>query len=415
MVEDALEKCPAKFKWQARNDDNSVIVGQGYLVQACGGPVFIQDLENRRRLGTLEDFANIQKLYQSSNVVDLVGYSPVDPSDVKPEERHIYMMYEIIKNTDKPVFGYVCGGKKAGKMLDMMEIAFGQEGVMQNSYVAAISVNPRSPLCWSEEQLDTLNEYARRNQIVSPAPCSMAGFTTPMSLLGTTVVNNAEILSGIVLAQLINPGNPILYNVASTVGNMQYGTWCSGAPEMMLQQLTALQVARDLYHLPNRVTCGITDSKLVDYQAGIETMQNVMMGMLGGGNIIHEAMGVLDNIMTVSYEKMILDEEIIGRVKRIWEGVDSSEEALSVSVIQEVGPGGTYIDHQNTFRHCRELWRPTVSNWDTYAGWEKQGSEDVVMKANRMYKERLRNAPDTLIDSGIDKELRAYMQQALRK
>ena len=137
--------------------------------------------------------------------------------------------------------------------------------------------------------------------------------------------------------------------------------------------------------------------------------------MLGGGNIIHEAMGVLDNIMTVSYEKMILDEEIIGRVKRIWEGVDSSEEALSVSVIQEVGPGGTYIDHQNTLQHCRELWRPTVSNWDTYAGWEKQGSEDVVMKANRMYKERLRNAPDTLIDSGIDKELRAYMQQALRK
>lgn len=413
MVENALELCPSTFRWQAKNDARSITVGEGFAIQPNGGPKDIQDLEKGRRAGSLEDYANIQKLCQASDVISIVGSAPVDPYEVEVNEKHLYIMYEILKNTDKPFMGYIVHGHQARQMLDMAEIAMGQKDFLLDNYTIAVSVNPLSPLAYTKDQLETTIEYTKRKQPVFILPCILAGVSGPISLLGTVVQQNTEILAAIVLVQLINPGNPIVYSPSSTAANMRSGGYITGPPEASLINTANLQMALDLYSLPTRTMCGMTDSKTIDYQAGYETMQNLMMGMLSGAHIIHQCLGVLDSIMCTSYEKFIIDEELLSRVMRISKGIDTSEDALSVDVIQEVSHKGEYLTHDSTFQHFSDFWQPTVSVWDSYGEWEEKGSEDIVVKANRRFKEILKSCPDSLIDPALDNDLKTYMEKVL--
>jgi trimethylamine--corrinoid protein Co-methyltransferase len=304
---------------------------------------------------------------------------------------------------------------KTIQMLDMVEMAFGSKDVMSTHYVVGVTINPLSPLTYGTEVLETLVEFAKRKQPILILPCILAGVTGPINLIGTSVLQNAEILAGMVLVQMINPGNPVVYSPASTVGNMRTGGYITGPPEQFLINITNLQLARDMYHLPTRVMCGMTDSKEVDCQAGFETMQNLMMGILSGANIIHESLGVLDSIMTISYEKFIIDEELIQRVFRIADGVNASEQALSVDVIQEVGTGGTYLTHDSTYERFGNLWKPSVSNWDDYDTWKENGSESILVRANKKFKEVLQNCPESMMDGCLEKELKTYVHTILEK
>ena len=416
IVSQALETSPATYRWQAGNDAYSVTVGdkkEKLLLQPNGGPVFIQDLDKGRRPATLEDFANIIKLCQAGDEVSLVGSFPVEPSDVNQAEKHLHMMYETLKNTDKPVIAFETSGVKAVQMLDMVEIALGRRDFLRNNHCVAVAVTPTSPLTYEPTACETIIEFAGRNQPIFLTVAIMAGFSGPISLIGTAILQNAEVLAGITLAQLVNPGNPVVYSNGSSVANMKNGNFISASPEMMLIHLAGMQMSLDYYHLPTRSMCGMTDSKLIDCQAGYETMQNLMVGALGGAHMVFECLGVLDAIMTTSYEKLVIDLEIAGRVMRIREGMDTSDKEQAVKVIQEMGHQGKYITHPDTLTQFRGRWLPTLSDWETYENWVEAGSEDVTVRANRKYKEILQNAPETLIDPAVDQALNDYIQRAL--
>jgi trimethylamine---corrinoid protein Co-methyltransferase len=413
LIEQSLSQCPKTFKWRALNDSKSLEIGKGLYAQAGGGTVYIHDLDHGRRPSKLVDFTNIQKLYQSSEVIDITGFSPVDPGDLDAKDKHLYMQYEILKNTDKPVHGHVCGGRQAGQMLDMMEIAFGEDNLMQKHHVMGLSINSISPLGFGEDQIDTLFEYAGRNQIIIAAPMAIGGASAPLSHVGMTVLVNAEILAIVVLAQLINPGNPVLLAPSSSFADMRTGAYSSGIPDGMLHLVSHIQLCRDLYKLPTRVLCGSCDSKTVDAQAGYETMQNIMTCVFAGAGLLAHVSGVLEGIMTISYEKMMIDEELVRRAKYMaTRSIDVSDEALSVDVIKEVGSGGTFLTHQSVYENCRDyLFTPGVSDWLNYAEWQREGSLDVVARANKMFKERLAAAPESLLDSAVQKNLQAYVEK----
>ncbi|ATW27444.1 trimethylamine methyltransferase family protein [Candidatus Formimonas warabiya] len=414
-IEQALETCPRTFSWMARNEKHAVVVGEECLIQPNAGPVYIQDLDRGRRLALLEDYCNIQKLCQASDVVNLAGHIPVNPSDVNQQEKHLRIMHAMIKHADKPLIGHTVYRKQAQEMLDMMEIAIGKKGCLQDKHYLGVVVNPLSPLAYSEDALETMLVYAENKQPIVIAPAIMAGVSGPISLLGTVVQQNAEILAGIVLVQLINPGNPVVYSTASTTAFMKRASYCAGTPEAMLINIPNLQMGQDFYHLPVRTMCGITEAKTIDSQSGFETMQSVMMGMLGGAHILVQCLGVLDALMTTSYEKFIIDEEIIRRVKCVAGGIDNSDNALAVDVIQEIGPTGTYLTHQSTYEHFRERWAPTISNWEPYDNWAKAGGEEIVIAANRKLKEILHHAPPSLIDAALDQELMRYIHQLIEE
>lgn len=411
IIEKALESAPSKFKWYARNEDSSLNVGDGerVAIQPNIGPVNIKDSESGAIPASLKDFINIQKICQASSVINVTGGNPVDPADIEPSKRHLMMMYETIKNTDKPMVSYTVRDLyQANEVLDMTEIAMGQKKFLELNHCIGASVTPLSPLTWGPDSLQMIMAYSKRNQIVFLPPAPMAGITGPISLIGTTVLQNTEILSGIVLAQLINPGSPVVYAVSASPGYLKSGRFVGGSPEMMMINIPGLQMGKDFYKLPVRTMCGITDSHDIDCQAGYETMQNIMGGILGGADIILESLGVLDSVMTTSYEKMIIDEEIISRVLRIREGVDTSDIESSIDVIQEIAHNGNYLVHQTTLENFRKRWVPTISNWDGK-------SDNLIQKANRKYKEILKNAPESLIDSELDKELLNYMESTFRR
>jgi trimethylamine--corrinoid protein Co-methyltransferase len=415
LIRQVIESAPQTFRWKAQNEDQSVTVGdpeEKLLLQPNSGPVFIQDLDHGRRTATIEDFANIIKLCQASDIVNLVGSFPVDPADLSPDQKHLYMMYEILKNTDKPLIGFETDGPKARQALDMVAIAMGQRDVLREHHCVGIAVCPLSPLSFRPSTCETIIEYAKQNQVIFFTAAIMAGFSGPISLFGTTILHNAEVLAGITLAQLVNPGNPVVYSIGSTVANMKNGNFITGSPEMMLIHLAALQMGLEYYRLPTRSMCGMTDSKIIDCQAGYETMQNLMTGILGGAHMIFECLGVLDAIMTTSYEKLMIDLEIIGRVLRIQRGIDTSGKEQALESIQKIGHKSAYIDHADTLANFRHRWRPALSEWGTYEDWQASGALDVGVRANRLYKEILKKAPQSLIDPEVDKALRAYIRHA---
>jgi len=409
-VDDALKTCPSTFKWRARKETASVTVGEGVLVQPGGGSVYIQDIEQGRREGRLQDFINIQKLYQSSDVVDMVGFSPVDACDIDQDSKSLDMQFEILKNTDKPIHGHVCGGKRAAEMLEMARIAFGEDDIFETSHIMGLSINPKSPLSIADDQISTLIEYVERNQIILPAPLSIGGVSGPLNPIGITTLVNAETLGVLVLTQLIKPGAPVLPAIGSSFAYMKNAAYCTGTPDQMLHEIINIQLVRDFYHLPTRINAGMCDAKTVDAQAGLETMQNVLMGVLAGCNMIAHTMGVLDAIMTISYEKMIIDEEILKRALYLSKPVNFTEEDLGVQLIGEIGHGGNFIAHDNTLKNCRSVFQPGVSHWGSYEDWFSKGAEDITVRANRAYKERLAAAPDSYLLPEVEKELQDYIR-----
>jgi trimethylamine--corrinoid protein Co-methyltransferase len=297
-------------------------------------------------------------------------------------------------------------------MFEMFEIAKGEKGYLKDHPSIYASINPLSPLAYDTIPTETIMTYARHGQPVTVLCCALAGISAPMSLMGTAVMQNAEILSGLVLTQLVNPGVPFIYAPASSVPNMQTGQYVTGSPESNVINMANIQLARQMYHLPTRTMAGLTDAKTIDAQAGFETMQNLFQCMMGGTSIINECLGVMDSIMTNSYEKFILDEEMIARILRFMEGMTGPNQDTSVDVIKEVGPRGSFLSHMSTMKICRNAWRPTVSSWDNFDRWQGNGSEDVTMAAAEKYKKILASAPQSTLDAQAEKELAAFVQRS---
>ena len=412
MAEEAMEQTPTTFLHQARNSDHSVTIGDGMAPHPNVGCVFIENFEEgTRRRGLLTDYADIQKLSQASKFCKLTGATPVAPDDVAPDERALYMLYATIKHTDKPLIGSCTTAKKAIQSLELVEMVFGTD-YLKDNYCVGVSTNPLSPLKYATEVLDTIIEYAKKRQPVYILPCAMAGATSPMHLFGSIVQQNAEAVAGMTLIQQISPGAPSVYCPASTMADMRTAMCVYAPPEQFLINSSCLQMAIDYYKVPTRIMNGMTDSKQPDIQAGFETMQNMLMGMLTGGHMMEQVFGVLDSIMSISLEKFIIDEECLSRVIKICEGIDTSEEALSMDVMQEVGPGGNYLQHKNTFLNFKNQWLPPMSNWHSYDKWVKDGKLDILSKANHKVKEILSAAPESMISPDLDKDLMAFIKKS---
>ncbi len=410
LVEKCLEKVPAKFTWKSRNPEHTKTLGDGYLLQPAAGTIKVHDLDGKIRAGTLKDYANFQKIYQCGDIYDLVGMIPVEPKDVDPRLKHLYMMYETLKHTDKPVNGFMTTGSQARAQLDMMEIAVGGRKVFENNHYMAVSIGVTTPLTYSWDPLETLLRYVKRNQVPTILCAPLAGVTSPFSMLGTTVLQNAEILAGIVLTQLLRPGHPVVYSPSAAAANMRTCGFSTGSPESMLINIANIQMGLDFYHIPVRAMSGFTDAKIPDFQAGAETMQNQMLGMLSGAHLLNESVGILDNILTVSYEKTILDGEIISRIKRISKGITGQDQDLCLESIQRVGHTGSYLTDPMTVENCRNRWIPTTSFWGTHEEWEKKGATDACKRANEMARQILLDAKEPIIDAALDQELLQYME-----
>ena len=404
LVAECLAKVPSTFRVDAVNPDRAVTVGGDLVIHPAGGEVFLKDADNNRHsTTTIKQFSDLQKIYQACDNINMTGYQPLSPGDVPLKTRGLHCLYETMLYTDKPWLApmdYVSGADKH-RELQMYEIVFGPEFV-RSHYLTWSIVTPESPLIFSEFSCESIMEFAQFNQPCAFVSAPMSGITGPIHLMGTMVLANTETLAGLCLAQCVNPGVPILPSASLTYGNMRLATWECASPDSAVMLAGAVQMYKDFYHMPARAQTGVTSSKCLDYQAGYESMQSLLLTALMDVDVTSQSAGTLENLMTISFEKTIIDDEIIARVRRILEGLRTDEEAFSLDLIKEVKHGDSYLMHMSTLKNFRSGYQPSIADWNNYDGWQKSKEPDIERRAQQKAKEIIENAKPLLDPSTAD-------------
>jgi len=412
LVEEQIRKAPAEFTLYARNSDFDVVIGGNHMVFVPGyGAAFVTDLDIGRREGSLKDFENFVKLTDTSSYQDICSGVVVEPTDVPPEIRHAQMIYTAMKYSAKPFMGSAMGYQGARDSIQMASILFGSQNVLSLKPRMISILCSLTPLVYDERMLGAIMEYARAGQPQLISSLGIAGATSPVTLAGTLAVQNAEVLAGIVLTQLIREGTPVVFAGASSSVDMHTGALSIGSPEMTLNTAATAQMAR-FYGLPVRSGGAVCDAKSPDAQASYESMMSLLAARFCGINFVLHSAGILESYNCISYEKFVIDDEMCGMIKRIKRGYEVDSDTLAFDVIQAVGPGGHFLDKDHTFDHFRtEFYQPQLSNRDDFVSWQAGGSSRSLERAHTRYKEILETYEAPELPADLDKDLLKYIEK----
>lgn len=400
LVEDAIFHAPSRIRLCGRDPRHDLTLeGQRVHAGTGGSALNVIDLDTgKRRPALLSDLASIARLVDALEHIDFF-MRPLTPSDVPREEVDLVKWRTAFQNTSKHVMGSAFFAGTAEKVLRMAEIiAGGRKRLRERPILSFIVCWLRSPLTMTEPNISILLELVKRRIPVVLSSAPMAGTTSPVTLAGTLVQLNAELLSGIALTQIVAPGSPVLYGAVPAAADLRTMSFASGAVETALLNAAAAQLAHH-YGIPVYNTAGLTEAKVPDIQAGYEKVFGCMAAGMAGGNIIHDAAGMLESALTVSYEQYVIDNEIIGMLKRMLLGIEVSDDTLAVDTICEVGPDGNYFSESHTVKHMRkEFYYPRLSNRQHYEDWVAGGEEDARIKARKIAKEILEtHRPEPLL------------------
>jgi trimethylamine--corrinoid protein Co-methyltransferase len=416
LVKEALGKAPSGVSIYARNPQKTMRFERGrvHFSPACT-PIFAYDLDSGlRRPATLKDFEDITRLMDYLERVD-EGFGAVYPQNIPEKTVHVHMMLAQAKNTSKCIRGLPQGATVARDCINMMSVVAGGEEELRRKPMLLCIVNSVSPLQWDMKNVGGALEYASMAQPVALTPEIMAGATGPVTLAGTMVQHNAEILSMLTLMQLMHPGTPVIYGAASTITDMRTSMLRLAAPELGLMHIGFAQLAEQ-YNLPTRGVAGVTDSKVLDVQAGYETAFNLLLAVLAGFNFVTYALGSMDLSLSVSYEKILTDHDLLGMVERLVRGVEVSDETIALDVISAVGPGGHYLAHKHTRDyHSKEHFIPQLLDTQPYDSWVKAGAKGLRDKAREEAKKILNEYHPAILDKDTEKQLEEYVAQVERR
>ena len=412
FVTEALESTPEDFVMHARNGNAGVRIGgnQNKMVVAPGnGTLFIQDMQGRRRRATIDDFDNIAKLCEHSRNVSLVGAIPVDPFDLPQKSKPARLVHHLMQYSNKPLIGQAATIKETQEVFDIIEMAMGGKGFLDDHVAIAYGVNPASPLYFEALTCETIQGYAARKQALFILPGLMPGLTGPMDFKGLAVLSNAENLAAIACIQMLNQGTPVVYSAGSFMVNMENFYPVTGSPQSVLVNIVGIQMAREFYSIPSRTMAGLTDAKKVDFQAGAETMQNLTLYTMAGVHVINECLGVLDAVTTTSYEKWMLDDELIDRLRTFSGGINQVAAENILDEMISVGPGGSYLELPSTYKNCRLLYRPEISDWNTFEDWKQAGECDVLQAAREKCDRILKDNTAILLPADMDLQITNFL------
>lgn len=405
LVEKALKTAPSTFKIRGRNG-KFVTFGEGHKVLApASGPLFVSRGDDHHRNLAL-DYLNFQKMDHTSKVINMLNPNLIEPSDIDREIVRDYQMAVCLKYTDKPLMGLTTSPRDCEHSLDMIRRFYDADP--DETYAFGL-VNPISPLKYDKTMLTACKYFAERNQATMFPCCSMPGATSPMTLSGTIVVNNAENLAGIVYAQLVRPGAPVVYANTSGGTDMRSITPMIGSPETALISLASAAMAH-YYGIPCRTGGSLADAKCVDYQCGVESTFTMLAAIMSTATFVLHSCGVMNSFNTLSYEKYLLDEQNIEMIMKFVNGMPIHTDEEELENISEVGPGGQYLESDHTFDYMREeVYMPLLFNKVGYAAWEAAGKKDAAQLANEAIDKRIESFVQPEISKAQEAVLREYI------
>jgi len=411
MLREVLATAPAEFTQHARNPAKSVLIGGKSVVfaPAYGSP-FVMDLDRGRRFGTLEDFRNFIKLAQASPNFHHSGGTICEPTDIAVNKRHLDMVMAHLTLSDRPFMGSVTAEERAEDSIDMARIVFGRDFVDGHCVILG-NVNVNSPLVWDGTMTRSLRAYARANQAAVIVPFILGGAMGPVTNAGAIAQSLAETMAGCALTQLERKGAPVIFGNFLSSMSLRSGSPTFGTPEPAIGSMVIGQLCRRL-NLPLRCSGNFTTSKLPDGQAMMEGTMSMLAAVQCGANFILHAAGFLDGLLSMSYEKFMLDADLCGSLHAYLDGVKVDDDQLAVDAFAEVGPGNHFFGCSHTMAHYETaFWDSELSDNEPFEKWEAAGSEDAATRANRAWKQRLAEYEAPPMEPGMREALEAFVAQ----
>jgi trimethylamine--corrinoid protein Co-methyltransferase len=405
-LDEVLAKAPSQFILHSRDDLNDVHLGGGEVYFANGGRVFrILDMATGGfRLTMLRDVAHTATLV---NHLDHINFYIIacQAHDLEPPYYHLNDFYHAFNHTTKHVMGGCDDSQGAQQMWELASLIAGGEDELREKPFVSVITNPRSPLTIDSNTLDILRFCCTSGIPATCAPAPISGATAPATLAGTLCQMHAEALAGVAIAQVFAPGAKVLYGAVPSTMDLRHMEYTMGSVEMAMMNAAAVQLAK-LYNLPIYASGGVTEAKRPDVQAGCEKSFSNLMAAMNGADLIHLAAGMLDSGNSISYEQFVIDNEIIGMIKRILAGIRVSEETLGLDVIEKVGPGGHYVMEDHTVENMmEEFLYPNLSVRCSFDIWEERDRPDMLSSANDLVEEILDNDRDGLLDTILIREI----------
>ena len=410
LIEEQIGKAPASFTIAARNPAKSITVGGNCInFVPVGGPSFVSDLDRGRRAGTMAELTDFTKLIQAFDVIHAAGVSSFEPLDLPAESRHLDSYYAAIRYTDKVWSSWLLGAGRAEDALQMCAIIHGidREDLPKQPLVYG-NINTNSPRLLDGPMAQGLLTFARARQPVVVTPFTLSGAMAPATVAGALVEQNAEALAGIALAQVASPGCPVVYGGFTSNVDMKSGAPAFGTPEQTKATHATGQLCRR-YGLPFR-SSNTNASNCVDAQSAYESEMSLWGAVMGHANFVFHAAGWLEGGLTASFEKLVIDAEMLQMMAAYLDPLTIDEDSLAVEAILETPPAGHFFGSSHTLaRYETAFYAPVVSDWRNYETWRDGGSRTAAERANVIWKQLLQEYEAPPLDPAVDEALLAYI------
>jgi trimethylamine--corrinoid protein Co-methyltransferase len=416
IIAEGLTSAPAEFTMYCRNADRNIRMGKNWIAfWPVGGPPNCSDMDRGRRPGTLEDNHNFIRLAQTFNCVSGAGGGSVDALDFHARIRHLHIYRGMLRLSDKFPFITSTGRERLFDGMEMTRIARGLSREQFDREPSCMTViNTNSPLKLDGPMAMGIMELARCNQVCCVTPFTLAGAMAPITISGAIVEQNAEALAGLALNQLARKGAPFIYGGFTSNVDMRSGAPAFGTPEYMKACILGGQMARR-YRLPYR-TSSTNAANTVDAQAAYESVFSLWGAIMGGGNLILHSFGWMEGGLVASYEKFLLDVDLVQMVIAFLKPLDMSEDALGLEAIREVGPGGHFFGAQHTLsRYADAFYAPLISDWRNFQQWTAAGKPVAWQRANALWKQALEHYREPPMEAAIAEELDAYVTRRIEE
>lgn len=412
LVKEKLSLAPEKYGLRARNPEHNLTVGGEHIIfTSVGGPAFCSDLDKGRRPGTYAEMCDYMRLVQSLNIVHQEGGGAFEAMDLPGESRHLDLYLAQIRLTDKNCQSYALGGERSKDSIEMACLALQTDraGLMKDPALLGI-INTNSPMQLDKPMTEAVQVLAGAGQVCCITPFTLAGSMSPATIAGTLVQQTAEVLAVVTYAQIVRPGAPVMYGSFASNVDMRSGSPALGTPEYTKAAQASGQIARRL-GLPYR-SSNTTVSNCVDGQAVFESEMSLWGSIMGGANLVNHAAGWLEGGLTASFEKLILDAEMLQMMAEYLRPIEVNDDELALDAIAEVGPGGHHFGTAHTLaRYESAFYSPLMSNRQNFESWQEAGSIDAGMRANAIWKQLLEEYTQPELDPAIDEALVDYVNR----
>ena len=415
LVEDAIRTTPESFTLYNRYKEPVAEIG-GNNVYFDPGSATIRFLESDGKTARPTVGSDLEKIAQVTEALDSIALvsTALTPSDIPEMVGDGFRVYALLKNSTKPFVGGAFSSEGVGLIHELLAIAAGGPEELKKYPRMVLDICSTAPLKWSEIACQNIFDAARLGLPIEYISVPMIGASSPATIAGCVLQHTVENLSGLVLAQAVSPGTPVVYGGAPMAFDMRHSTTSLNAIETNLISTAYAQMAK-YYGLPTHTYAALADSKAIDAQSGLETAMSGVLALLSGINII-SGPGTMDFCNTISLEKLVIDNEICAMAQRYARGIEFSDETLAADLIKEINySGGDFLSTKHTRKWFKKeaYIPPKVVDKKRFGTWTEEGEKDTFALAKEVVADILENKPVPKLDPVIEKALDEAWARAL--